>query len=181
MSITPNESREIGDLCREELDDAARRITERLTDFECRTVRRDGDRFEDVRRFYEDLADKTWTESDETALATLDDLGATEIKRMMREAFRRSRLFPAPGFAYLISLIRKGEGAPVERGSPLANPDAIPAAERERIASILQKELGEAAREIADRLTLDKPNADVVRFELERVAAQIVSELTPLG
>ena len=180
MSITPNDSREISELCREELEGAARRITERLSRFESRTVQRDGDRFEDVRRFYEDLADKSWTEADETFLNTLGDLSESDVKRMLREAFRRSRLFPTPNFAYLINLIRRGEAVTAGSELPLSNPDAVSAAERERFASMLHKELGEATREIAVRLMLDKANAELVRYELERVAAQIISELTPL-
>lgn len=180
MSITPNDSRDISELCREELEGAARRISERLSKFECRTVQRDGDRFEDVRRFYEDLADKSWTEADEAFLNTLDGFSEPDLKRMLREAFRRSRLFPAPSFAYLINVVRKGETGAAGSELSFSNPDAVSAAERERFASMLHKELGEATREIALRLMLDNANAEVVRYELERVAGQIISELTPL-
>lgn len=181
MRIRPNERHHIADLIREELEQANRRISERIAQFECHPVENKEDNFAGVRRFYNDLVEKDWTEADEETLAGFTDLSEVEIKRMMREAFRRSRVHPVPSFASLINVLKRTEAeANEEAGLSLNNPDAVSASERERIANVLHKELTEAADEIANRLKLGGTKVDIVREQLEIVEGAIVSRFTPL-
>jgi len=100
---------------------------------------------------------------------------------MLRDAFRRSRVHPVPSLASLINVSRKGPGTSALDGAvSFANPDAVPAAERERIANLLHRGLIAAASEIASRLELSGTKADVVREHLEDVEGAIISEFTPL-
>jgi hypothetical protein len=179
MRIRPGERQEIAEICREEMSEAERRIGARLAQFECRPPSNGEDVLDGIRRFYEDLTDKAWTDGDEEALRNLGDLGEGEIKRMMREGFRRSRVYPVPNFNALINALRKDSDITAEAGVLLANLDAISAVERERIANMLHKELAEAAREIAERLRLGE-KGEVVREQLERVEGNIISGFTPL-
>ena len=134
-----------------------------------------------VRSFYQDLTDNDWTKADEEALGNLGGSTEEQIKLMMRDAFRRSRVHPIPSLALLIHVATKGPGlSGGEAGAFFAKSDALPAAERERIANLLHRELTEAAREIAERLKLTDITAKVVSDQLESVEGTIISELTPL-
>ena len=181
MRIRPNERQHIADLIREELEQANQKISERLLQFECLPAANKEDKFDNVRRFYNDLVEKDWTEADEEALGGFADLSEDDIKRMMREAFRRSRVHPVPSFASLINVLKRIEGEPnAEAGLALNNPDAVSASERERIANVLHNELTAAADEIANKLKLGDTKADIVREQLEIVEGAIVGQFTPL-
>ena len=179
MRIRPDERQIIADICREETEETSRRIAERLATFECRPVSGNNDTMESIRRFYEELADTTWTEADEEALTRLGNLSEHEVKQMLRESFRRSPVCPVPSFAFLISVHKKEGSEAQPSATALANPDAISALDRERIANLLHAELEEAAQEIAKRLKLES-KADIVREELQRVEGNIISRFTPL-
>ncbi|HXG63965.1 MAG TPA: hypothetical protein VNO70_02590 [Blastocatellia bacterium] len=58
MGIMPDERQRIADICREEMEEASRRILERLSKLEYQRSHLSADQFADVRRFYEDLAAK---------------------------------------------------------------------------------------------------------------------------
>jgi hypothetical protein len=180
MRIRPDERQIIADILREETEQASRRIADRLSAFECRPVSGNDDTRESIRRFYEELADTTWTEADEATLTGLGDLSEHEVKQMLRESFRCSVVHPIPSFSFLVNMHKKevseAQAAPA---SSLANPDALSAEDRERIANLLHTELEEAAQEIAKRLRLDS-KADIVREELQRVEGNIISRFTPL-
>lgn len=181
MSIRQQEQQCIEEVLREELEEAGRRIQERFSRFERKPVESKGDSLDGVRRFYQDLTDNDWTEADEEALGSLTDSSEEQTKRMMREAFRRSRVHPIPSFATLVNVAKKGPGtSPLDGLAPFANPDAVPAAERERMANLLHRGLKAAAGEIALRLELSGTKADVVREQLEDVEGAIISEFTPL-
>jgi hypothetical protein len=181
MRIRPRERERIAEILREELEEASRRISERLSELERRPVASKDDSLDGVRRFYQDLTDNDWTEADEDALLGLGDSTEEQTKRLMREAFRRSRVHPIPSLASLINIAKKGSGAAAqEAGLSFANPDAVPAAERERMANLLHRGLRAAASEIASRLELTGTKADVVREHLEDVEGAIISEFTPL-
>ena len=181
MRIRQQEQHRIAEVLREELEEARRRISDRFAEFERQPVASKDDTLDGVRRFYQDLTDNDWTEADEDALSTLPDSTEEQTKRMMREAFRRSRVHPIPSFASLINVARKGPGTSALDGSaPFANPDAVPAAERERMANLLHRGLRAAAGEIASRLELTGTKAEVVREQLEDVEGAIISEFTPL-
>jgi hypothetical protein len=180
MKIKPNERQEITDMLREELEQANRRILERFSRFERQTSTRE-DAFKGVRRLYEDLSDNNWTDADEQALGNLTDSNEEEIKRMMREGFRRTRVHPAPNFASLIIALKKNPGEPwAASDTNHFNPDAVPSAERERIANVLHRELSVAVEEIAARLTLPEARAEIVREQLEIAEGAIISSFTPL-
>jgi len=182
MTIRQQEHQLLAEILSEELEEAGRRITDRLSELERRPVASKDDSLDGVRRFYQDLTDNDWTEADEQALSGLTDSSEEQTKRMMREAFRRSRVHPIPSLASLINVARKGPGTSAldAGGVSYANPDAVPAAERERMANLLHRGLRAAASEIASRLDLTGPKADVVREQLEDVEGAIVSEFTPL-
>jgi hypothetical protein len=181
MRIRPNERQHIADLIREELEQANQRISERIVQYECQPAENKEDNFDSVRRFYNDLVEKDWTDADEETLNGFTDLSEADIKRMMREAFRRSRVHPIPSFASLINVLKRIEGEPPsEAGLSLNNPDAVPASERERLANVLHKELTEAVDEIANRLKLGEAKADIVREQLQIVEGAIVGQFTPL-
>ncbi len=179
MRIRPDERQIIADIFREESEEASRRIADRLSTFECRPVASNDDTLESIRRFYEELADTHWTEADEEALMGLADLSEHEVKQMLRVAFRRSPVCPVPSFSFLINVHKKEGPEAHPSAGALANPDAVSALERERIANLLHAELEEAAQEIAKRLKLDS-KADIVREELQRVEGNIISRFTPL-
>ncbi len=107
MRIRPDERQIIADIIREESEEANRRIAERLSAFECRPVSGNDDTMESIRRFYEELADCAWTEADEEALKGMGDLSEHEVKQMLREAFRRSPVFPVPSFSFLVNVHKK--------------------------------------------------------------------------
>lgn len=182
MRIRPNERQYISDILREELERANDRIGERLAQFECGPPVYKDDQFDGVRRFYDDLVNKDWNEADEECLQTLGDKNEEEIKAMMREAFRRSRVHPIPSFSSLINVLKKGEGdsSSSETIPRLGNPDAVSSDERERLANILRGELTEAAQEISLRLGLSDSKSEIVREQLEIAEGSIVSRFTPL-
>ena len=181
MRIRPREHQRVAEIVREELQEAGRRIGERLSEIETQPVAGNDDSLPGVRSFYRDLTDNDWTEADEEALGGLEGLTESQVKVLMRDAFRRSRVHPLPSFASLINVAKKGPGVSgVAAGAFFANPDAVPAAERERIASLLHKGLREAAGEIASRLNLTDTKAAVVRQHLEDIEGSIISEFTPL-
>jgi hypothetical protein len=181
MKIRPNERQEITDMIRTELENAHGRILDRFSRFERQTSNKE-DALKSVRRFYEDLSDNNWTIGDEQALAALADSSEEEIKLMMREGFRRTRVHPVPNFASLIIALKKNPGEPVsEPGPSYFNPDAVPSAERERIANVLHRELSLAVEEIASRLRLPEARAEIVREQLEIVEGAIISSFTPLA
>jgi hypothetical protein len=181
MRIRQGERQRIAEILREELEEANRRISERLSDLERQPIASKDDSLDGVRSFYQDLTDNDWTAADERALGGLTDSTEEQTKRMMREAFRRSRVHPIPSFASLINVARKGPGlSSLEPASPFANPDAVPSADRERMANLLHRGLKEAAIEIASRLGLTGSKADMVRERLEDVEGAIISEFTPL-
>lgn len=177
MRIRPSERHEVTDICREELDEACRRINERLEHFEQRPAGTSADKLEGVRRFYEDLADKNWTKADEEFLKTLADLSENDIKNLMRAGFRKAQLVPPPNFAYLV---HAREDARAMTGTLDTNSDAVSAAERERLANVLQRELTEAVRDIASNLRLSDTNSEIVREQLEIAQGNIIGRLTPL-
>src|ERR1041385_2250015 len=115
MRLRPNERQEIADILHEELKEATRRISERLAEFECQPASSKEDQMDNVRRFYTDLTDKDWTDADEETLNDYADLGEGEIKEMMREAFRRSRMYPVPNFASLINALKNVSGDPTSQ------------------------------------------------------------------
>src|SRR5215216_4353171 len=181
MRIRPNERQYIADIIREELEQANLKISARISEFECQPAANKEDKFDSVRNFYSDLVNKDWTDSDEETLRSFSDVSEDEIKRMMREAFRRSRVHPVPNFASLINVLKRNEGEPNgDFGLSLNNPDAVSASERERIANVVQRELMEAVDEIANKLKLGGTKAEIVREQLEIVEGAIVGEFTPL-
>lgn len=181
MRIRPREHQRVAEIVREELQEASRRIGDRLSEIEMQPVARKDDSMSAVRSFYRDLTDNDWTEADEEALAVLEGSTEAQLKALMRDCFRRSRVHPQPSFASLINVARKGPGVSAAEASVFfANPDAVPAAERERIASLLHRELREAAGEIATRLNLTDNKAQLVRQKLEDIEGAIISEFTPL-
>ena len=171
----------IAEIVREELREAGRRISARLSELERPVAASKEDSLDGVRRFYRDLTDNDWTDADEQALSGLADSTEEQTKCLMRDAFRRSRVHPVPSLASLINVSRKGPGtSALDAGSSYSNPDAVPAAERERVANLLHRGLRAAASEIAARLELTGTKADVVREHLEDVEGAIISEFTPL-
>ena len=181
MRIRQGERQRIAEILREELDEASRRISERLSELERRPVASKDDSLDGVRSFYQDLTDNDWTAEDEESLGGLTDSTEEQTKRLMRDSFRRSRVHPIPSFASLINIAKKGPGlTSPEQAMTLANPDAMPAVDRERMANLLHKGLKEAAADIASRLGLAGTKAEVVRERLEDVEGSIISEFTPL-
>ncbi|HSB12712.1 MAG TPA: hypothetical protein VLM38_24695 [Blastocatellia bacterium] len=181
MRIRPREHQRVAEIVRDELQEASRRIGDRLSEIERQPVAAKDDSMGGVRSFYRDLTDNDWTEADEETLASLEGSTAPQVKALMRDAFRRSRVHPQPSFASLINVARKGPGVSgAQAGAFFGNPDAVPAAERERIASLLHRELREAAGEIATKLNLTDNKAQLVRQQLEDIEGAIISEFTPL-
>jgi hypothetical protein len=182
MKIRPDQRQAVRQICRDELEAATRRINDRLAEIESRQDGSSDEKLESVRKLYEELADKRWSKADEECLQSLGEKSESELKQMMREAFRRSPVLPVPNFGYMMNLVKKGEG---EISRPLGhsskNPDAFPAAERERLANILETQLMEAAREIGLRLDLDGAKSAILREELELAQGQIIGRFTPLA
>ena len=180
MRIKPTERDNIGAILREEIEEASRRISERLNQFQGRPGSSEED-LHGVRQFYADLTDKAWTEGDEESLRGLGSLGEDEIKRMICEAYRRSPLHPVPGFAYLVNLLKRGDTElRADEPHALRNPDAVSAVERERLANLLHNELSEAAFEIASRLQLNEVRKEIVRERLDIAEGNIIGRFTPL-
>jgi hypothetical protein len=181
MRIRTRERQTITDILREELEGANQRISERIVRLECEPVLNTDGSFDGVRRFYEDLVEKDWTAEDERTLKSLAEHSEAEVKAMMREGFRKSRVHPIPSFSSLINVMRKpADEHATHVAPPLHNIDAISAAERERIANLLHRELNEAAHEVASRLQLSGSKADIVREQLAYVEGAVIGEFTPL-
>lgn len=181
MRLRPNERQEITDILQEEIKEAASRISGRLAQYECQPASGREDQRDGIRHFYTDLTDKDWTEADEDALSHYSDLSENELKEIMREAFRLSRVHPLPSFASLIKGLKADNGHLSSEPSVInTNPDAVSAVERERIANMLHQDLIEAAQEISNRLKLTDTKADIVREQLENVAGTIIGRFTPL-
>jgi len=180
MGMKQREHQRIAEIVKEELAETGRRMNERLSELERRPAASTDDSLDGVRRFYQDLTDNVWTEADEETLNGLSDSSEDQTKRMMREAFRRSRVHPIPSFAALVNVAKKGPGTSGTDAAAFANRDAVPAAERERMANLLHRGLRAAAGEIAIRLELTGSKADLVREHLEDVEGAIISEFTPL-
>jgi hypothetical protein len=179
MRITPDERDRLLELVREEIETARHRIDERLGVLQARIPDGADARWESVRRFYEDLSGKVWSDADEECLAGLDDLSESQVKIAMREAFRRSPIHPLPGFRYLINLSKRPDAATVAAPSS-RNPDAVSAAERELLANLLAEQLAELAGEIVDQLGLSASKAEILREQLEAAEGRIIGRLTPL-
>lgn len=173
----PNERQKIVDILKDELEDATRKIEERLSSFDINPASSTADKLEGVRRFYEDLVDKVWTQADEEFLASLTNLSESEIKRMMREAFRCTRIYPVPSFAALITSLKKSD---VESSALSISSGAVSNADRERLANLLGFEMAEAAQTIASRLSLGEAGTKLVIEELEVAQGQVISRFTPL-
>ncbi|MBI3653446.1 MAG: hypothetical protein HY231_20640 [Acidobacteria bacterium] len=179
MRIRTSDTNEISEICREEFEAANRRIGERLKQFEQRPASSTDEKLEGVRRFYEDLADKNWTKADEEVLKGLEGMSESDIKAKMREGFRKAQLYPVPNFAYIINALKSD--ARLEVAHSQANTEAVSAAERERLANVLQRELTEAARDIAASLRLSETNMEIIREQLEITQGNIIGRLTPLA
>src|SRR5262245_9584262 len=139
MRITPDERDHLLEIIRDEIEASGRRIAERLGGMGARVPDGNENRWESVRRFYEDLSGKVWSEGDEECLASLGDVTESEVKSAMREAFRKSPVHPLPSFRYLLNLSRRPEAVTISARS--RNPDAISAADRERLANLLAEQL----------------------------------------
>ncbi len=181
MRMRHGERQYILDVFRDELEDAKHRIEERVARFGALPATHTEDAFDGVRRFYEDLVDKSWTQADEDALRNLSDLSDGEIKRRMREAFRLSPVHPVPSFFSLMNVLRKGEA---ENKSELSGVQDVQTGtsslDRERLANLLSDEFSLAAQEITVRLSLDESNAKLVREEIEIAQGHVISRFTPL-
>lgn len=173
----PHERQKIVDILKDELEEATRKIEEQLSSFDINPASSTDDKLESVRRFYEDLVDKVWTQADEEFLTSLADLSEAEIKRMMREAFRRSPIYPVPNFAALITSLKKSD---VESSELPTSSGGVSNADRERLANLLDSEMAEAAQSIASRLSLSEAGAKLIIEELEVAQGQVISRFTPL-
>src|SRR5438477_10104516 len=71
MRIRQQEHQHLAEILNEELEEAGRRITDRLSELERRPVASKDDSLDGVRRFYQYLTDNDWTEADEQALGGL--------------------------------------------------------------------------------------------------------------
>jgi hypothetical protein len=179
MRITPDERDHLIEMVREELEATRRRVDSRLGQLQTHVPDGADSRWEGVRQFFEDLSGKVWSEADEECLASLEDLTESQVKASMRDAFRRSPVHPLPSFRYLINLSKKPDAVTVASASS-RNPDAVSAAERERLANLLAEQLAELAGEIADQLGLSPSKTDILREQLEAAEGRIIGQLTPL-
>ena len=179
MRITPEQRDYLLEMVREEIEDTGRRIHSRLGTLQTRSADGADLRWEGVRRFFEDLAGKAWCEADEECLATLAELSESQVKSSMRDAYRRSQIHPLPSFRYLINLGKRPDSPTVAAPSS-RNPDAVSAAERERLANLLAEQLAELADEIVQQLGLSESKAEILREQLEGAEGRIIGRLTPL-
>jgi hypothetical protein len=182
MRIRRDQRQRLEEIFREEMDAAYKRIQERLAEIETQPLknRGTGGGPTSIRGFYEDLTEKQWTDSDEQCLESLSDLNPGEVKRLIRDAYRRSLVFPIPSFKYLMNLARKNERAAASGNDSLRNADAISAIERERLANFLADHLKDAAEEIIGRLELSDKKGVVVREQLEEAQGSIIARFSPL-
>jgi len=182
MIMRPKQFQLVSDICRDELRQAVDRVDKRLREIEGHPAPQCEDDLQTVRRLYEELADRVWTDPDEESLKSLpQDLGCTDIKRMICDAFRHSSVIPIPSFAYLVGLSKRIHSEASRTGLGSRNPDALSAAERERLANLLEERLQEAADTIVQKLGLSEAKSAIVRDELDSVQSQIVGQFTPLA
>lgn len=167
------------EICREELEAARKRINERFGDLDTSPVGDREDGMDSVRRLYEDLVEKQWTDSDEDCLATLADSSQAQIKKMMREAFRHSPVMPIPSLKYMVSFAKKMETEPPRAPVP-ASPDSFSALERERLANLLAEQLQKTEETLIERLEVDDAKSSIVHEILQDAQGNIVSHFTPL-
>jgi hypothetical protein len=179
MTIRTTQHQTFLDICREEVESATKRIEERLGDIESKPGGNREDKREDIRRFYEWLADKPWTEPDEECLATLAGLNDTEIKDMVRDGFRMSPVIPIPSFRYLVGLTKRAEPKAHAARASIGS-DAVSAVDRERVANLLDEQLRETANTLISKLGLEDAKCSVVREILEDAQGNIISNLSPL-
>jgi hypothetical protein len=182
MRIRPEQRQFVSDICRDEMHQAIDRVNQRLHEVEGHPVVQTEDELQTVRSLYEELADKAWGDHDEECLKSLpQNLSCNDIKSMVREAFRHSSVIPIPSFAYLVALSKKMNTEEPRPGLHSRNPDALSAAERERLANLLEERLQEAAETIIKKLALNEAKSATVRDELDLVQSQIIGQFTPLA
>jgi hypothetical protein len=181
MRITPNERQKISDIIKDEIEGAIARIEERLSQREIIPASSASDRFDDIRKFYEELVGKVWTQADEDYLINLGDMSEDEIKQMMRDGFRRSPVYPVPNFASLINAFRKDYGeSQLSHDSTPTKSDAISTDLRERLSNLLAEEMAVSVSVIASRMDLSETGKKIVFEEIEIALGQIISRFTPL-
>jgi hypothetical protein len=179
MAIRTTQHQTFLDICREEVESATKRIEDRLGDLESKPGGNREDRREDIRLFFEWLADKTWTEPDEECLETLAGTKDTEIMAIIRDGFRMSPVIPIPSFRYLVGLAKRPEPKPQAPSDPDTS-NGVSAVDRERLANLLDEQLRATADTLISRLGLEDPKCSVVREVLEDAQGNIISNLTPL-
>jgi hypothetical protein len=177
----PNERHRVSDIIKDEIECAITRIEERLSQHECVPASNTSDRFESVRKFYEELVDKVWTQADEECLKNLSDMDELEIKQMMRDGFRRSPVYPIPNFPSLINAVRKNHGeSQWNTGSLTIGSDAISTELRERLSNLMSEEMATAVLVVASRMELSDTARKVLFEEIELAQGHIISRFTPL-
>jgi hypothetical protein len=179
MKMESDQHQKFVEICREELEAANARIAERTLEVASKRGGNREDKMESIRRLYEDLADKEWTEPDEKCLQTLGESSQLEIKKMIRDAFRHSPVIPVPSFRYLVNLAKKMEREPPRPPVP-TNPDAFSSVERERLANLLAEQLHDAAEAIIKRVEIDDAKCSLVHDILQDAQGNIVSHFSPL-
>jgi hypothetical protein len=177
--MTTKPHHEFAEICKEELEAARHRISERFGELDFFRVNDGKDGMAGVRQLYQDLTEKKWTESDEECLASLANSGQAQIKKMLRDAFRNSPVMPIPSLKYMISLAKKMETEPPRAPLPVS-PDAFSAFGRERLANLLAERLQETEETLINRLDIDEAKASVVHEVLQDAQGIIVSDFTPL-
>lgn len=181
MKITPNERQKISDIIKDEIEGAVTRIEERLSQRESAPASSTSDRFENIRKFYEELVDKVWTQADEDYLKNLGDMREGEIRQMMRDGFRRSPVYPVPNFASLINALKRSYGeSQLSADFPPTRSDAISTDLRERLSNLMSEEMAVAVCVIASRMDLSETGRKIVFEEIEVALGQIISRFTPL-
>jgi len=179
MKSEPNQNQQFIDICRQEMEAANARIASRLSEVTPKPGGNRKDEMEGIRRLYEELADKEWTETDETCLSSLGESSEIQIKGMIRDAFRHSPVLPVPSFRYLVSLAKKLQSEPPRPPAP-SNPEYLTSYEREVLANVLSEHLRNAGDSIVKKLDLDEGRASLVHESLEDAQGNIVSHFSPL-
>ncbi|MEW6212275.1 MAG: hypothetical protein AB1631_28360 [Acidobacteriota bacterium] len=181
MRITPNERQKISDIIKDEIEGAITRIEGRLSQCEVAPLSSASDQFDSIRKFYEEMVGKVWTQADEDYLISLGDMSEGEIKQMMRDGFRRSPVYPVPNFASLINALRRDYGeSQLSADFPPTRSDAISTDLRERLSNLLAEEMAVAVSVIASRMDLSETGKKIVFEEIEVALGQIISRFTPL-
>ncbi len=181
MRITPNERQKITDIIKDEIEGAVTRIEERLSQRETAPASLTNDRFEAVRKFYEEIVGKVWTQADEDYLKNLGDMSEGDLRQMMRDGFRRSPVYPVPNFASLINAVRKSYGeSQLSNDFPAVKSEAISTDLRERLSNLLSEEMAVAVGVMASRMDLSETARKIIAEEIEVAEGQIISRFTPL-